>query len=57
MTRSGIELLASGDRIGEIAATGVERLVVVPGSLDADSDDLRQSNERFASDVLPRLLT
>lgn len=42
-------------RIAELAALGIERLVVVPGSLDADPAQLAESDERFAADVLPAL--
>jgi len=43
------------ERIAELAALGIERLVVVPGSLDADPAQLAESDERFAADVLPAL--
>ena len=44
------------DRLLEIRAVGIERLIIVPGSLDADPKALQKSNDRFASDVLPALL-
>jgi 5,10-methylenetetrahydromethanopterin reductase len=40
----------------QIRALGIERLIMVPGSLDADPRALQRSNERFAADVLPALL-
>jgi 5,10-methylenetetrahydromethanopterin reductase len=42
-------------RLAELSALGIERLVVVPGSIDADPALLAESDERFAEDVLPRL--
>jgi 5,10-methylenetetrahydromethanopterin reductase len=44
-----------GGRLGEIAGAGIERLIVVPCSLDTDPEALLQSNERFAREVLPEL--
>ena len=44
------------DRLLDIRAAGIERLIIVPGSLDADPGALQKSNERFAADVLPALL-
>jgi len=44
------------DRLTAIADAGVQRLIVVPGSLDADPAAVEESNMRFASDVLPALI-
>jgi 5,10-methylenetetrahydromethanopterin reductase len=44
-----------GERLAALAALGLERIVVVPGSLDADPANLAESNARFAADVLPEL--
>jgi 5,10-methylenetetrahydromethanopterin reductase len=44
------------DRLLEVRAVGIERLIIVPGSLDADPEALQKSNERFAAGVLPALL-
>ena len=44
------------DRLTEIGAEGIGRLIVVPGSLDADPGELAESNRRFARDVLPSLV-
>jgi 5,10-methylenetetrahydromethanopterin reductase len=46
---------AVGQRIAELAGLGLERLVVVPGSLDAHPNLVDESNARFAAEVLPRL--
>ena len=43
------------ERLAALSELGIERLVVVPGSLDADPEALEESNARFASDVLPAL--
>ncbi|MGO9906727.1 MAG: LLM class flavin-dependent oxidoreductase [Solirubrobacteraceae bacterium] len=43
------------DRLSAIAACGIERLIIVPGSLDADPATVLRSIERFAHDVVPRL--
>jgi 5,10-methylenetetrahydromethanopterin reductase len=43
-------------RLAEIGAAGIERLIVVPCSLDADRAAVARSNERFARDVLPALV-
>lgn len=43
------------DRIRELAELGLERVIVVPGSLDADPALLERSNVAFAEQVLPRL--
>jgi 5,10-methylenetetrahydromethanopterin reductase len=52
-------LVGSGDevhgRLGELAALGIERIVVVPGFLDADPDLVAEGKARFAEQVLPRL--
>jgi 5,10-methylenetetrahydromethanopterin reductase len=42
-------------RLGELAELGLDRLIVVPGSLDADPGEVRESNARFAAEVLPAL--
>lgn len=42
-------------RLAELAAVGIERLVVVPGSIDTDPALVAESDARFAADVLPRL--
>jgi 5,10-methylenetetrahydromethanopterin reductase len=44
------------DRLREIAQLGIERLIVVPGSLDADPREVAESNARFAREVLPELV-
>jgi 5,10-methylenetetrahydromethanopterin reductase len=43
------------ERLGELADLGIERVVVVPGSLDADPALVAESDERFAQEVLPQL--
>ena len=43
------------ERLRALADLGLERLIVVPGSLDADPEALEASNERFAAEVLPAL--
>jgi 5,10-methylenetetrahydromethanopterin reductase len=43
------------ERLAAISELGLERIVVVPGSLDADPGLVEESNERFAHDVLPHL--
>jgi 5,10-methylenetetrahydromethanopterin reductase len=43
------------ERLAEIAKLGIERVVVVPGSLDADPAAVDETNARFAADVLPHL--
>jgi 5,10-methylenetetrahydromethanopterin reductase len=45
----------AAERLLAIAALGVERLVIVPCSLDTDQAELDASNELFAREVLPRL--
>ena len=42
-------------RLAAIRACGIERLIVVPGSLDSEPEAIRQSLERFARDVLLEL--
>jgi 5,10-methylenetetrahydromethanopterin reductase len=42
-------------RLGELADLGLDRLIVVPGSLDADPGEVRESNARLAAEVLPAL--
>ncbi len=44
------------NRLTAIRACGIERLIVVPGSLDSDPEAVRQSLERFAHQVLPQLV-
>jgi hypothetical protein len=43
------------DRLAGLAELGIERLIVVPGSLDADPAEVDESNARFAAEVLPEL--
>jgi 5,10-methylenetetrahydromethanopterin reductase len=43
-------------RLASLPEIGIERVIVVPGSLDADPEEVAASNEHFAADVLPRLL-
>ena len=43
------------ERLGALGELGIERVIVVPGSLDADPAAVEESNERFAEDVLPAL--
>jgi 5,10-methylenetetrahydromethanopterin reductase len=43
------------ERLMELAALGLERVIVVPGSVDADPALVEESNARFASEVLPAL--
>jgi 5,10-methylenetetrahydromethanopterin reductase len=42
-------------RLGALAELGIERLIVVPGSLDADAAAVEEANARFAATVLPAL--
>ena len=44
------------DRLQQLIALGLDRIVVVPGSRDADPERLARSNVRFARHVLPALL-
>ncbi|MGW8955566.1 LLM class flavin-dependent oxidoreductase [Streptomyces sp. NPDC055709] len=41
------------ERIAELSGLGLERLVAVPASRDADPSFVAESNERFAAEVLP----
>lgn len=43
------------ERLRELLGLGLERIVVVPGSRDADPHALAESNARFATEVLPAL--
>lgn len=43
------------ERLAALAGLGIDRLIVVPGSLDADPAAVDRSNELFAAEVLPRL--
>ena len=43
------------ERLLKLAALGLERVIVVPGSVDADQALVDESNARFASEVLPTL--
>ena len=43
------------ERLSELAGLGLERLIVVPGSLDAEPEAVREANARFAEEVLPEL--
>ena len=43
------------ERLRGLLELGLERLVMVPGSRDADPDLVAESNARFASEVLPAL--
>lgn len=43
------------DRLRQLIALGLDRIVVVPGSRDADPGRLARSNVRFARHVLPAL--
>lgn len=43
------------ERLTGLAELGIERAIVVPGSLDADPAEVEASNERFATAVLPAL--
>jgi 5,10-methylenetetrahydromethanopterin reductase len=44
-------------RLRELIDLGLDRIIVVPGSRDADPDVLAASDELFAAGVLPRLRT
>lgn len=44
------------DRLASFSDLGLTRIVIVPGSLDADPGALSESNARFADEVLPALL-
>ncbi|MBD0281202.1 MAG: LLM class flavin-dependent oxidoreductase [Thermoleophilaceae bacterium] len=43
------------ERLTALRELGIERVIVVPGSLDADPAAVEESNERFADEVLPAL--
>jgi len=43
------------ERLAEIATLGVERVVLVPGSLDADPALVAEANDLFAAEVLPHM--
>jgi 5,10-methylenetetrahydromethanopterin reductase len=43
------------ERLAALGELGIERVIVVPGSLDADPAAVEESNERFAAEVLPAL--
>ncbi|HTR76387.1 MAG TPA: LLM class flavin-dependent oxidoreductase [Solirubrobacterales bacterium] len=45
------------ERLVGLRQIGLDRVVVVPGSLDADPGALDESDERFAVDVLPIVLS
>lgn len=44
------------DRLAELAACGLDRIIVVPCSVDTDPETLRRSNALFAREVLPKLV-
>jgi 5,10-methylenetetrahydromethanopterin reductase len=44
------------DRLAEITAAGIDRVIIVPCSLDADRAEVQESNDRFADHVLPELI-
>ena len=44
-----------GERLRAIGACGIERVIIVPGSLDSDPELVRQTTELFAREVLPSL--
>ena len=41
--------------VATFARCGIDRLIIVPGSLDSDPAVVRQSLDRLASDVVPSL--
>ena len=45
------------DRLGELTALGLDRLVLLTGSRDADPAQIVASVERLGSEVLPQLRT
>jgi 5,10-methylenetetrahydromethanopterin reductase len=45
------------ERLRDLGELGLDRVIVVPGSLDADPIALERSDRRFATEVLPRLVT
>jgi 5,10-methylenetetrahydromethanopterin reductase len=44
------------DRLAELGGCGLDRLIVVPCSLDTDPESVRRSNDLFARHVLPKLV-
>jgi 5,10-methylenetetrahydromethanopterin reductase len=44
------------DRLAELAACGLDRIIVVPCSLDTDRETLFRSTELFAREVMPKLV-
>lgn len=44
------------DRLAELVACGLDRIIVVPCSVDTDAETLRRSDELFAREVLPELI-
>ncbi len=42
-------------RLRDLAELGLQRVIVVPGSLDADPSLMEESNRLFATEVLPAL--
>jgi 5,10-methylenetetrahydromethanopterin reductase len=43
------------ERLARLADLGLERIVVVAGSIDADAELVAETNDRFAEEVLPHL--
>ena len=43
------------ERLAALGELGIDRVIVVPGSIDADPAAVEESNERFANEVLPAL--
>ena len=43
------------ERLQHLAAVGLDRIVMVPGSIDADPDAVARSDELFAREVIPSL--
>lgn len=43
------------ERLRGLADVGLDRIVMVPGSIDADPDAIARSDERFAREVIPAL--
>jgi 5,10-methylenetetrahydromethanopterin reductase len=43
------------ERLAALGELGLDRVIVVPGSLDADPAEVEESNARFAAEVLPAL--
>jgi alkanesulfonate monooxygenase SsuD/methylene tetrahydromethanopterin reductase-like flavin-dependent oxidoreductase (luciferase family) len=54
--RGDSALLQIGRRPVHVSELGIERLIVVPGSVDADPAAVEEANARFAEDVLPAAL-